>query len=126
METAVLPNAIVPTRGTVNVTLDPTSRTVVATVTGEMSMEEDTVVVVVVVVVVTRATVARTVVVEEDVVTFEVAATEDEVAGTIGILRLVEEVDPLVVAEVDIAAAEEEGVDIVVEGEGAIDECSLD
>jgi hypothetical protein len=123
METAVLPNAIVPTRGTVNVTLDPTSRTVVATVTGEMSMEEDTVVVVVVV---TRATIARTVVVEEDVVTFEVAATEDEVAGTIGILRLVEEVDPLVVAEVDIAAAEEEGVDIVVEGEGAIDECSLD
>jgi hypothetical protein len=123
METAVLPNAIVPTRGTVNVTLDPTSRTVVATVTGEMIMEEDTVVVVVVV---TRATVARTVVVEEDVVTFEVAATEDEVAGTIGILRLVEEVDPLVVAEVDIAAAEEEGVDIVVEGEGAIDECSLD
>jgi hypothetical protein len=73
-------------------------------------MEEDTVWAV------ATTTIARTVAAEKDVVTFEVAAIMDEVAGTIGISE--------VVAEEDMAVAEED-VDIVVEGEGGIDECRL-
>jgi hypothetical protein len=96
------------------VTLDPIIRTVIATVTGEVHTEEDKVLVV------ALTTIARTEAAKKDVVSFEVAAMVDEVAGTMGI--------PEVVAEEVMAVAEEdEGVDgdIVVEGEGAIDEWSL-
>jgi hypothetical protein len=110
-EAVVVPrNAIAPRLVAVTVTLDPIIRTVVATVTGEMRTEEDTVLVVAI------TTITRTVAAEKDVVIFEVAAIMDEVAGTIGI--------PEVVAEEGMAVAEED-VDIVVEGEGAIDEFIL-
>lgn len=107
-------NAPAPSLVAASVTLDPIIRTVIATVTGEVHTEEDKVLVV------ALMTIARTEAAKKDVVSFEVAAMVDEVAGTMGI--------PEVVAEEVMAVAEEdEGVDgdIVVEGEGAIDEWSL-
>lgn len=97
-----------------SVTLDHITRSVVATVTGEMRTEEVTVLMV------ALTTIARTVAVEKDVAIFEVAAMADEVAGTIGIPEVAVEEG---MAEEGTAVAEED-VDIAAEGEDGIDECS--
>jgi hypothetical protein len=113
---AVVPrNAFAPSLVAASVMLDPIIRIVVATVTGEMRTEEVTVLMV------ALTTTAKTVAAEKDVVTFEVAAMVDEVAGTIGIPEVVAEEG---MAEEGMAVAEEDE-DIVVEGEDAIDDSSV-
>jgi hypothetical protein len=113
---AVVPrNAFAPSLVAASVTLDPIIRTVVATVTGEMRTEELAVLMVVL------TTIARTVAAEKDVATFEVVVMVDEVAGTIGIPEVVVEEG---MPEAGMAVADEDK-DIVVEGEDAIDESSV-
>jgi hypothetical protein len=109
-EVVVPRNAFAPSLAAASVMLDHITRTVVATVTGEMRTEEVTVLME------ALTTIARTVAAEKDVVTIEVAAMVDEVAGTIGIPEVAVEEG---MAEEGMA---EEDVDIVVEGEDAIDE----
>jgi hypothetical protein len=113
-EVLVPRNAFAPSLAVASVTLDHITRTVVATVTGEMRTEEVTVLMV------ALTTIARTVAVEKDAATFAVAAMVDEVVGTIGIPEVAAEEG---MAEEGTAVAEED-VDIVVEGEDGIDECS--
>jgi hypothetical protein len=101
-EVVVPRNAFAPSITAASVTLDHITKTVVATVTGEMRTEEVTVLMV------ALTTIARTVAVEKDVATFEVAAMVDEVAGTIGIPEVAVEEG---IAEEGTAVAD---VDIVV------------